>query len=190
LPDQAITVVHRSDGSGTTYIWADYLAKVSPEWKSGVGVASELKWPTGVGEIGNDGVASKVQKTPGSIGYVELAYAYRFDLAFGLVQNREKEFVKANLSSVTKAGDQAEGAIPDDAHFSLTDAPGKGSYPIVGTTWAILFARQPRNKGHQLADFLTWATGPGQERVQELFYARLPDALAEKAKQRIAQIRN
>jgi len=189
LPDRDIQEVHRRDGSGTTYIWVDYLSKVSPEWKKRVGVGTEVKWPAGVAEVGNEGVAEKVQKTPGSIGYVELAYAYRLDLAFGWVQNREKEFVKANLSSVTTAAANALMQIPDDLRYSLTDPPGKGSYPIAGTTWALVRLNQPAEKGKALVRFLSWATGEGQDRVKNLFYARLPEALVEHSTQKIAQIK-
>jgi phosphate transport system substrate-binding protein len=189
LPDEAIVVVHRSDGSGTTYIWTEYLSKASAEWKKAVGVATEVKWPAGLAEAGNGGVAEKVQKTSRSIGYVELTYAYRFDLPYGLVQNREKEFVKASLASVTRAADSALVEIPDDLRYSLTGAPGKDSYPIVGTTWAIVHVRQPREKGRQLVDFLGWAVGNGQGSVEELLYARLPEALVERAKRKIDEIK-
>jgi phosphate transport system substrate-binding protein len=189
LPDKAIVVVHRADGSGTTYIWTDYLSKVSAAWKKTVGVGAEVKWPVGHGEPGNEGVAEKVQKTSGSIGYVELTYAYRLDLAYGLVQNRAKEFVKANLASVTKAAESGLVEIPDDLRYSLTDAAGKDSYPIVGTTWAIVRTRQPREKGHKLVDFLGWAVGKGQDQVQGLLYARLPEALVARAEKKIEDIK-
>jgi phosphate transport system substrate-binding protein len=188
LPDREIAVVRRRDGSGTTFVWADFLAKVSPEWKKRVGVGTTLSWPTGTAEMGNEGVAEKVHNTPGAIGYVELTYAYRLDLPFGLVRNREGEFVKASLASVSAAAANALSQIPDDLRFSLTDAPGKGSYPIVGTTWAIAPVRPQAGKAHQLADFLRWATGPGQDRVGDLFYVRLPKALAERAAGQIGRI--
>jgi phosphate transport system substrate-binding protein len=189
LPNENIVVVHRSDGSGTTYIWSDYLAKISPEWKKGVGVGTDLKWPTGDGEVGNEGVAEKVQKTPGSIGYVELTYAYRMDLSFGLVRNRENQFVKGTLPSITRAAANALGEIPNDLRYSLTDAPGKDSYPLVGTTWALVRVQQPPQKGTQLVNFLRWALGEGQDRVGDLFYARLPEALVGRATQKIDQIK-
>jgi phosphate transport system substrate-binding protein len=188
LPNEMIGVVHRSDGSGTTFIWADYLTKVSPAWKETVGAGTEVKWPTGVGESGNQGVAEKVQKTHGSIGYVELTYAFRLDLAYGLVRDSEGEFVRASIPSVMKAADNSLGTIPEDLRYSMTDAPGKGSYPIVGTTWAILNNRQPTAKGRQLADFLTWAVGDGQVHVETLLYARLPEALVERARKKINEI--
>lgn len=188
LPDQAIQVVHRSDGSGTTYIWVDYLSKCSPTWKKDIGVGTDVKWPIGAAESGNEGVAAYVKKTPASIGYVELTYAYRLDLAYGLVRNREMEFIKASLPSVTKAAENALAVIPDDLRFSLTDAPGKGSYPIAGTTWALVDLQQPAPKAGELRDFLNWATGNGQNRVEVLLYARLPDPLIDKAQKKIAQI--
>jgi phosphate transport system substrate-binding protein len=188
LPDEKIVVVHRSNGSGTTYIWSDYLSKVSTAWKDTVGAGTEVKWPTGVAESGNQGVAEKVQKTSASIGYIELTYAFRLDLAYGLVRNREGEFVRASIPSVMKAADNSLGTIPEDLRYSLTDAPGKGSYPIVGTTWAILRNRQPAQKGRQLFDFLSWAIGNGQAHVETLLYARLPEALVERARKKINEI--
>jgi phosphate transport system substrate-binding protein len=154
LPDAEIVVVHRSDGSGTTYIWTDYLAKVSKEWAEKVGVGVEVRWPVGVAEAGNEGVADRVDKTPASIGYVELTYALRRDLAFGLVQNRENEFVRAGPRSIRRAAANGLKDIPEDLRYSLTNAPGKGSYPVCGTTWAIVRVNPPAGKGHQLLDFL------------------------------------
>jgi phosphate ABC transporter phosphate-binding protein len=189
MPDQEIIVVHRVDSSGTTDVWTDYLSKVSPEWKEKVNVGTDVKWPVGIGETGNEGVAEKVHKTPGSIGYVELTYAYRLDLAHGLVQNREKEYVKGSLKSITAAAANALGSIPDDLRYSLTDAPGKESFPIVGTTWAIVQSRQPFPKGQHLVDFLKWADGEGQDLVQDLLYARLPEDLALRARLKIDEIK-
>jgi len=188
LPKKEIVVVHRRDGSGTTYIWADYLAKVSPEWKEKVGVATELKWPTGEGEPGNVGVAKRVSDTPGSLGYVELSAAIHNELSAGLVQNREKEFVKGSLKSVKAAAANSLAAIPDNLCFSLTDAPGKNSYPIAGATWAIVYAKQPADKGQMLVDFLGWVVTDGQDMVQRLFYARLPEDLADRSRKMIDRI--
>ncbi len=188
LPDKDIVVVHRSDGSGTTYVWVDYLAKVSPEWKEKVGVGTEVPWPVGVAEPGNDGVGKRVQQTAASIGYVELSYAYRLDLPFGLVQNREKEFVKAGVRSVQAAADNGLANIPDDLRFSITDAPGKGSYPISGTTWAVVRVHQHGDKGRQLVDFLFWATDAGQEQADLLLYLRLPEPVLERSRKVIAKI--
>jgi phosphate ABC transporter phosphate-binding protein len=188
LPEKDIVVVHRADGSGTTYVWADYLAKISPEWNNKVGVATDLNWPTGEKEPGNNGVAKRVQSTPASIGYVELSYAHRLDLAMGLVENREKEFTKARLESIRRSVESAMGNIPDDLRYSITDAPGKGAFPICGTTWAVVRTHQPHDKGQRLVDFLYWATDAGQENAELLLYLRLPDPILERARKKIAAI--
>ena len=189
LPGDEIAVVHRSDGSGTTYIWVDYLSKVSPEWKEKVGVGTDVKWPTGVGAQKNDGVAGQVGRSPGALGYVELTFALNSKLQYGAVQNKEGEFVLASLDSVTKAADGALKDIPADLRYSLTDAPGKEAYPICGTTWAVLYAKQPANKAKALADFLRWATHDGQQYTKDLQYARLPESLAKRVDEKIDQIK-
>jgi phosphate ABC transporter phosphate-binding protein len=188
LPERPIAVVHRRDGSGTTDIWTDYLCKLSPEWQKGPGRGLDVKWPTGQGETGNSGVADYVKKTAGSIGYVELSQAHRDDLAFGLVQNREGEFVRARLESITAAADNALKEIPEDLRFSVTNAPGKTSYPISGTIWALAYVRQPAGKGKQLVDFLNWLLSDGQEYAEPLFYARLPASLVSRARRKIEEI--
>jgi phosphate transport system substrate-binding protein len=188
LPDRDILVVRRNDGSGTTAIWTDYLSKVSPEWQKGPGQGLQVKWPVGQSEVGNDGVASYVKKNAGSIGYVELTYAYREDLAFGLVQNRDGEFVRASLETVTAAADHALTTIPDDLRYSLTDAPGKTSYPISGTTWALIYRHQPAGKGPELRNFLRWVINEGQQYAGELFYAQLPESLVTRANRKLEQI--
>jgi phosphate transport system substrate-binding protein len=178
LPDKKIVVVHRSDGSGTTFIWTDYLSKISPGWKKKVGADREVKWPVGVGADGNEGVAQKVKETPGSVGYVDLADAYRKSLTFGLVQNRQKEFVQASLDSVFKAAQKS--SIPSDLRYSLTNAGDKGAYPITGTTWAIVYLDQSKNpRGRHLVNFLKWVVGDGQLFAEQLLYAKLPADLAE-----------
>jgi phosphate transport system substrate-binding protein len=178
LPDQRIAVVHRSDGSGTTFIWSDYLSKVSDEWKEQVGSGTDLKWPTGVGQPKNDGVAKHVKDTPGAIGYVELTYALNSNLQFGSVKNRAGQFITASLESVTKA---AEGAkIPDDMRYSLTDSSAKGAYPICGTTWAVLYKDQPAEKAKLLRDFLHWCVHEGQEQCAGLYYSRLSEGLVKR----------
>jgi phosphate transport system substrate-binding protein len=189
LPSDEIAVVHRSDGSGTTYIWADYLSKVSDEWKEKVGKGTDLKWPVGVGAQKSDGVAGQVGRSPGAIGYVELSYALNSKLQFGAVKNKEGEFVMASLDSVTKAADGALKDIPDDLRYSLTDAPGKEAYPICGTTWAVLYGKQPANKAKALADFLRWATHEGQESTKDLQYARLPESMVKRVDDKINQIK-
>ena len=139
LPDTDITVVHRSDGSGTTYIFVDYLAKVSPEWKSKVGVATSVNWPVGVGGKGNEGVAGLVTQTPGAIGYVELIYALQNKISYGAVQNMAGEFMRASVESVTAAAAEAAAKMPADFRVSITNAPGKGVYPISSFTWLLLY---------------------------------------------------
>jgi phosphate transport system substrate-binding protein len=145
LPGSDITVVHRSDGSGTTYIFADYLGKVSPDWKKAVGIATSVNWPTGVGGKGNEGVAGLVKQTPGAIGYVELIYALQNKIDFGTVQNMAGEFVRASLDSVTKAAAATKGKMPPDFRVSITNAPGAGVYPVSSFTW-LLFYESPKDK--------------------------------------------
>jgi phosphate ABC transporter phosphate-binding protein len=188
LPDKEIVVVHRSDGSGTTYIWVDYLAKVSSEWKTRVGVGTSVNWPCGVGQKGNEGVAGQVKRSPGSLGYIELIYALQNDIKFGLVQNKEGEFIKASLESVTAAAAAALADIPDDLRYSITNAPGKGVYPISGTSWAILYVNQPAGKGKAVVDFLRWCTHEGQKYTEELHYARLPPGLIERLEKKLDQV--
>ncbi len=190
LPDQEIGVVHRSDGSGTTYIFADYLSKVSPEWKNQVGVGTDLKWPAGVGVPKNDGVAAQIARTPGGLGYVELTYALNSSIPYGAVENREGEFVRADLQSVTRAAEGALKDIPEDLRYSLTNAPGKGGYPICGTTWAVLYTQQKPGKGKLLKDFLHWATHDGQGYPEELQYARLPAGLVQRIDQKLEKIQS
>ncbi len=143
LPSEEIKVVHRDDASGTSYIWTDYLSKVNPEWKKKVGAGVSVEWLAGEGATGNGGVADKIKNTPYSIGYVPLNYAMKNDVAFALVKNKEGNAVKASLESVAAAANNVLSEIPDDLRYSLTDAPGKESYPISGTTWAVVFVKQP-----------------------------------------------
>lgn len=189
LPDKEILVVHRTDGSGTTYIWTDYLAKVSPEWKDKVGVGVSVNWPAGIGAKGNDGVAGVIRRSAGSIGYVELIYAVQNDIAFGKVRNRDGEFVAASLESVRAAANASLADIPDDLRYSITDAPGKESYAIAGTSWAIAYANVPGGKGKEVRDFLYWCTHEGQEYCEKLHYSRLPKALLERVEKRLDLIR-
>lgn len=189
LPDKEIVVVHRSDGSGTTYIWADYLAKVSPAWKKKVGVATSLNWPVGIGQKGTEGIAGQVKRSPGSIGYVELIYALQNKIQYGKVKNKEGNFVDASLESVTAAAAASLEDIPDDLRYSLTNAPGKGSYPICGTTWAVAYVNQPADKGALVREFLHWVTHEGQEYTAALHYARLPQSLVERVEKKIALIK-
>jgi phosphate transport system substrate-binding protein len=175
LPATDITVVHRSDGSGTTYIFVDYLSKVSPEFKSSVGVATSVKWPAGVGGKGNDGVSGLVSQTPGSIGYVELIYALQNKINFGSVQNANGEFIKASVDAVTKAAQSAAATMPADFRVSITNAQGAGAYPISSFTW-MLFYQQPKDKAaaKAMVDFMHWALTDGQTYCADLGYAPLP----------------
>jgi phosphate transport system substrate-binding protein len=178
LPATDITVAHRADGSGTTYIWVDYLAKVSPEWKTRVGINTSVKWPTGVGGRGNEGVAGLVSQTRGSIGYVELIYALQNKISFGTVQNMAGEFATASVASVTAAAASAASQMPPDFRVSITNAPGKGAYPISSFSWLLLY-ENPKNKAQSKAmvDFVRWALTDGQKYCAELGYAPLPESV-------------
>jgi phosphate transport system substrate-binding protein len=175
LPGTNITVVHRAEGSGTTYIWVDYLSKVSPEWKTRVGVSTAVKWPTGVGGQGNEGVAGLVSQTPGAIGYVELIYALQNKIAYGSVQNMAGDFVTASEQSVTAAAAAAAGQMPPDFRVSITNPPGKGAYPISSFTWLLLYETpKDKNQSKIMVEFLKWALSDGQKFAGPLGYAPLP----------------
>jgi phosphate ABC transporter phosphate-binding protein len=189
LPDKLIGVVHRSDGSGTTYIWVDYFSKVSPAWKEKVGVGTSVNWPTGEGGKGNEGIAGRVKASPGSIGYIELIYALQNNISFGLVKNKHDKPIKANLQSVTAAANSALKEIPDDLRYSITDAEGEASYPISGTVWAVIFVNQSPDKGKQVVDFLRWVTHDGQQHAEGLHYARLPQGLIERLDKKLDQVK-
>ena len=190
LPATHITVVHRADGSGTTYIWVDYLSKVSPEWKTKVGINTSVKWPTGVGGRGNEGVAGMVGQTPGSIGYVELIYAVQNRLSYGTVQNMAGEFAKAGVVSVTAAAASAASQMPPDFRVSITNAPGKGVYPIASFTWLLLY-ENPKNKAQAKAmvDFVKWALTEGQKYCAELGYAPLPASVVKLEMAALAKVK-
>jgi phosphate transport system substrate-binding protein len=175
LPNTDITVVHRSDGSGTTYIWVDFLSKASPAFKAKVGVNTAVNWPTGVGAPKNEGVAGLVTQTPGSLGYVELIYALQNRISYGSVQNMDGEFLKASAESVTAAAASAAGKMPPDFRVSITNAPGKGVYPVSSFTW-LLFYESPRDKAQAkvMVDFMKWALADGQKYCADLGYAPLP----------------
>lgn len=188
LPDKDIGVVHRSDGSGTTYVWVDYLSKVSDEWKKNVGVATSVNWPAGEGAKGNEGVAGRVRGSPGAIGYIELIYALQNDIKYGRVKNKEGIAIKADLKTITSAADNALTNIPDDLRYSITDAPGKDSYPICGTNWAVLYVNQPAGKGQHVVDFIRWVIHDGQNLCEGLHYAKLPPGLVERADKKLASV--
>jgi len=190
LPGTDITVVHRSDGSGTTYIWVDYLAKVSPEFLKKVGVNTAVRWPTGVGGKGNEGVSGLVTQTPGSIGYVELIYALQSKISYGSVQNMAGEFVKASVPAVTAAAAEAAAKMPADFRVSITNAPGKGVYPISSFTWLLLY-EDPKDKaqGKLMVDFMKWALTDGQRYCADLGYAPLPEAVVRLEMAALAKIK-
>ena len=188
LPDQDIVVVHRSDGSGTTFIFTDYLSKVSSEWKSKAGTNTSVNWPTGIGGKGNEGVSGQVKQTPGAIGYVELIYAIQNKLPYADVKNSAGEFVKPRIESVTAALATAE--IPDDFRFSMTNAPGKEAYPIVGATWLLVYQQQKDPaKGKKLVEFLKWAMAKGEGMAKSLDYAPLPETVQQRVLKRIDEIK-
>ena len=189
LPNQPIIVIHRSDGSGTTYIWTDYLSKVSPEWQSQVGKGTSVKWPVGLGGKGNEGVAGMIRQMQGSIGYIELIYAISNKISYGIVKNAAGAFVKASLESVTAAAGSVK-SMPADFRVSITNAPGKDAYPISSFTWLLIPAQsKDAAKGKILADFLNWMVSDGQKMTAELAYAPLPESVASKVKLEIKQVR-
>src|SRR5712671_4714189 len=188
LPDQEIVVVHRSDGSGTTYIWTDYLSKVSAEWKQKVGTNTSVNWPTGLGGKGNEGVAGQIKQTPGALGYVELIYAVQNKMPYADVKNSAGEFVTPTLESITAALATAE--IPDDFRFSMTNAPGKEAYPIAGATWLLVYQQQKDPaKGKKLVEFLKWAAKDGEKMAKDLNYAPLPESVQQRVLKRIDEIK-
>jgi len=189
FPAQDIVVVHRSDGSGTTFIWTDYLSKVSPDWKNQVGSGTSVKWPKGLGGKGSEGVSGQVRQLPGSIGYVELIYALQNNIQFGSVRNSAGVFLKGSLESVTAAAASAP-KMPADFRVSITDAPGKNAYPISSFTW-LLIPEQLKDpaKGKILADFLNWMVVNGQAMTSALSYSPLPENVAAKVKDAIKQVK-
>ena len=184
LPDQKIIVVHRSDGSGTTFIWTDFLSKVSKEWASGPGKGTAISWPTGVGGKGNEGVAGYVRQLPGAIGYIELIYALQNHINFGLVQNADGKFVKASIDGVTAAAATAK--IPPDYRVSITNAPGPDAYPVSSFTY-LLIPTQPKNMANEkiMKDLFSWCIKSGESEVSTLSYAPLPESLQQKVLQTI-----
>jgi phosphate transport system substrate-binding protein len=176
LPNQDLIVAHRSDPSGTTYIWTDYLSKVSSEWNTSVGRGTAVPWPVGLGGKGNEGVAGVIRQMPGSIGYIELIYAQQNKIPYGAVKNSSGNFVKASVASVTSAAASAK--IPADYRYSITNAPGKDAFPISGTTWMLIpLHSRDAAKGKVVVDFARWAITDGQKFAPDLSYASLPSSL-------------
>jgi len=189
LPNEPIAVVHRSDGSGTTFIWVDYLSKVSPEWQQKVGKGTSVNWPVGLGGKGNEGVAGQVKNTPGALGYVELAYAVKNKLPVGLVKNAAGKFIEPTIESTTAAAAGAAKSMPDDFRVSLTNAPGEAAYPIASFTWLLVYKEQPDQvKGRAIVNFLWWMSHEGQKYAADLLYAPLPGPVVKQIEAKLKQI--
>ena len=188
LPDQDIVVVHRSDGSGTSYIFTDYLSNVSAEWKSRVGKNTSVNWPTGLGGKGNEGVSGQIKQVPGAIGYIELAYAMQNKLPYADMKNASGNYITPSLDSVTEA--LATAHIPDDFRFSMVNPPGEKAYPIAGATWLLVYQQQAdAAKGKKLVEFLRWAYTDGEKMASDLLYAPLPDNVVQRVLARIDEIK-
>jgi phosphate transport system substrate-binding protein len=188
FPNQPIVVIHRSDGSGTSFIFTDYLSKISPDWQSGPSKGASIKWPVGLGGKGNEGVAGMIRQMQGAIGYIELIYAVQNKIPYGVVKNAAGDFVKASLESVTAAAASAP-KMPADFRVSITNAPGKDAYPISSFTWLLVPAQsKDAAKGKIIADFLNWMVNDGQKMTADLTYAPLPDNVAAKVKDAIKQV--
>ncbi|MDO8672311.1 MAG: phosphate ABC transporter substrate-binding protein PstS [Dehalococcoidia bacterium] len=189
LADQAIIVVHRSDGSGTTNIFTDYLSSVSPAWRSKVGKGTAVNWPVGLGAKGNEGVAGQVKQTPGAIGYVELAYASQNKLPYATLQNKDGNFVEPTIDSTTAAAAGAASTMPADLRVSMVNASGKNAYPIAGYTYIILYTEQTdQAKGDAVVKFLWWATHEGQAFAKNLLYAPLPGEIVQKVEAKLKSV--
>ena len=189
LSGNDIVVVHRSDGSGTSYIFTDFLSKVSPDWKSKVGTNTSVNWPVGLGGKGNEGVSGLVKQTPDSIGYIELIYAVQNNIPYGKVQNAAGKFIKADLAGVTAAAAGAAASMPDDFRVSIANAPGAASYPISSFTWLLIPAQiQDANKKAAVKDFLKWMLADGQNYNEALSYAKLPKPVVAKEEKAIAMV--
>lgn len=190
LPSDDIVVIHRSDGSGTTFVWTDYLSKVNPDWKSKVGSNTSVNWPVGLGGKGNEGVSGLIKQTPGSIGYVELIYALQNHMGFGLVQNADGKFIKASLPSVTQAATGAAAKMKSDVRISITDASGAETYPICSFTYLLIPETiSDAAKREAIKAFLNWMLTTGQGSVEALNYAQLPKAVVAIEMKHIAEIK-
>jgi phosphate transport system substrate-binding protein len=180
LPDQAIIVAHRSDGSGTTNIFTDYLTKVSKTWALNIGKGPSVNWPVGLGGKGNEGVAGLIKQSEGAIGYVELAYAVQNNLAYALLQNKAGNFILPSFDAVSAAAASISGSMPADFRVMITDADGKDSYPISGFTWLLIYKdMKDKSKAQEIVKFLKWAITDGQSFAKDLYYAPLPEAVAK-----------
>jgi len=189
LPSTDILVVRRSESSGTTFVFTDYLAKVSPAWKNKIGASASVTWPAGIGQAKNDGVAGMVKQTPGAIGYVELGYAVENKIPYADLKNAAGKFVTASFDSVTAAAANSKDLAPD-FRGSITNAPGAGTYPISTYTWLLIPTRIPdAAKKKALVDFLNWMLGPGQKDAQPLYYAPLPTKIVDLEKKQIAEVK-
>lgn len=189
LPGDEIVVVHRSDGSGTSYIWTDYLSKVSSEWQTKVGKGTSVNWPAGLGGKGNEGVSALIQQTPGALGYVELIYAVQNKIPYGKVKNSSGAFVKADLASVSAAAAATAKFMPDDFRVSITNPEGKAAYPIASFTWLLIPSKfSDAAKRDVVKDFLKWMMTDGQQYCDALAYARLPKEVVAKEMKAIAKI--
>ncbi len=189
LPGNDIVVVHRSEGSGTTYIWTDYLSKVSEEWKSKVGKGASVNWPVGLGGKGNEGVTGQIKNAPNSIGYVELIYAVSNNIAYGNVKNSSGAFVKADLASVSAAAAAAAKTMPDDFRVSITNPPGKTAYPIASFTWLLIPEKfSDSAKRDAIKGFVGWMLKDGQNYVEQLSYAKLPKEVVAKEEKALAKV--
>jgi phosphate transport system substrate-binding protein len=189
LPANDIIVIHRAESSGTTYIWTDYLSKISEEWKKTVGKSTAVKWPTGLGGQGNEGVSGLVKQTPNSIGYVELIYAIQNKMPYGRVKNHSGEFIKADLASVTAAAAGAAQNMPADFRVSITDAPGKTAYPISSFTWLLIPSKfSDASKRDAIKGFVSWMLGDGQNYTEALSYARLPKEVVAREKKALTEV--
>lgn len=190
LPNADIVVVHRAEASGTSFIWTDYLSKVSPEWKMKVGSGASVNWPVGLGGQGNEGVSGQIKQTSNTIGYVELIYAIQNKMPYGKVKNASGEFVSADLSGVTAAAAGAAKNMPEDFRVSITNAPGKGAYPISSFTWLLIPAKiQDPTKKKAITDFVSWMLKDGQTMTEALSYAPLPKEVVAKETKAIAKIK-
>lgn len=188
LPDQDIVVVHRSDGSGTTYIWVDYLSTISQEWETKVGRGTSVNWPVGLGAKGNEGVTGQVKQLPGAVGYVELIYAKQNKLPYADVKNAAGNYITPSIESVTEA--LATAKIPDDFRFSMVNPPGEKAYPIAGATWLLVYEQQKdAAKGKKLVEFLNWAMHRGEGMAAALDYAPLPEVVQQRVLERIKTIK-